>query len=125
MTPPKKKDDDSSDVKLTDIEKEAFFIVKSILRGTVDIDKIIIKDYKGMCTLCYDAVRQVIVRLYFNNSNLKVGFLKIDGADPKKKDYDIVPISKVDDLYEYSERLKEIALFLASDKSVNDKTATA
>lgn len=88
----------------TDEEKEAYFIIKSILMGEVAPKDIILNDFKSFCNICYERKGKVFVRLFFNKAPLKIGFLTTT-ADGKK-DFDQVQIDTVEDIYQYADRIK-------------------
>lgn len=52
----------------TEAEKEAYFIIKSILRPHVDIERILLNDNQTYCAIQLDNSWHQIARLYFNGS---------------------------------------------------------
>lgn len=103
----------------TEEETEAFYIIKSILREVIEPSRITHRDtvsYFGI--LLDDTNRKPICRLYFNTSNKRLALFdqSSDGNQEEK-----ISIAKLDDLYQYSDRLKKRVLQLQSTKP--EKTA--
>ena len=95
----------------TDIEKEGYFIVRSIASEIVDPDKVSIRDRKHYCNILYDNNQRFpIVRFYFNNEDhLRVEFydeitLTSNGGKIGEK----VDIENVSELYNYKERVLSV-----------------
>lgn len=93
----------------TDEEKEAFIIIKSILRFTVDIKRITHRDVQTYCSVLFDDNnRKPICRLYFNRLENKI----IAIPDENKKDVKY-PIEQMDDIYTLSDPLiKSVSRYL-------------
>ena len=95
----------------TAIEKEGYFIVKSIASEVVDVDRVAIRDRKSYCNILFDNNQRFpIVRFYFNNEDhLRVEFYdeitltKNGGKKGEKMD-----IGDVSDLYNYKERILNV-----------------
>lgn len=84
----------------TELELNAFYIIKSILRPVVGVDRILHKDTMSYFAVNIDNTRKLVCRLYFNNEdNLRVAFM-----DDERKE-ERIKIDKLDDLYNLSERL--------------------
>jgi len=84
----------------TEEEKEAFFIVKSILRKKVDSNRIFGRDtqsYYGI--LLDDSNRKIICRLWLNGTKKYISFL-----DEAKKDIKH-ELTKLDDIYNFTDQL--------------------
>lgn len=95
----------------TELEKEAFFIVKSIASEIIDVNKIAMRDRKHYCNVLYeDNQRYPIVRLYFNNpDHLRVEFYdKITLTKNGGKKGEKIDIKDVSDLYNYKERILNV-----------------
>lgn len=86
-------------------EKQAFYIVKSLLLGHCDPEKIILRDFKGLCNICYESASKVIVHLYFNKKPFKLGLRSTSSTDDRAVNK--VAIEKVDDMYNFAQQLKE------------------
>lgn len=94
-------EDEGPKIETTQEEKEAFYIVKSILREVVDADRIFMRDVQSYCgILLDDNNRQPICRLHFNTAQKYLGLIDED------KDEDRVPIDDLDEIYQYADRLK-------------------
>ena len=82
-------------------EIEGFYIVKSILRNLVDIDRIGYRDHLTFFSILIDnTIRQCPCRLYLNNPDKKQ--IEIQNEDKGYTKYDITGIN---DIYNYSEQL--------------------
>lgn len=92
-------------------ELEGFAIVKSILNGVVDISRLAYRDNSSYFNvLLDDSIRKTICRLYFNRSQKYIAFL--DGKKEIKN-----PISSVNDIFQFSEQIKnKINEFLVTSK---------
>lgn len=92
-------------VQTTDDEKEAYFIIKSLLRQTVDSSRINIRDAQSYCAVLFDDNnRKPICRLYFNNPERKqIGIFNAEKVEEK------IQLAKLDDLYQYADKLLFVA----------------
>ncbi len=89
----------------TEEEYEAFHVVKSLLRRTVDPKRIAMRDTQSYCgVLLDDNNRKPLCRLHFNAKQKHIGLFKADKSEER------LPITSVDDIYAHAERLKESAL---------------
>lgn len=101
----------------TEEEWEAFFAVKSILYGVVDLSRVTMRDRISYCgILLDDNGRRPICRLHFNRSQKHLGTFTFDGTDRKETR---VPIDSVDDIYQYADQLKSICH--AYDGSISEE----
>lgn len=101
---------DSSAVATTDEEKEAFYIVRAILRGSVDVKRVVMRDVQSYCgILLDDNNRRPICRLHFNAAVKYIGFLDGPRVNPKDaaKEERVV-IKSLDDIYDHADRLRTI-----------------
>jgi hypothetical protein len=81
-------------------ELEGFYIVKSILRQVTDPARITHRDTKGYFGILLDDTnRKPICRLHF------AGKQKFISLFSQEKQWEKVPIEKLDDLYKYADRL--------------------
>ena len=54
----------------TELEKEAYFIVKSIASEIIETDRVAMRDRKHYCNILFDDNQRFpIARLHFNNPN--------------------------------------------------------
>ena len=84
-------------------EREAFFAVKSILYGVVDLSRVTMRDVINYCgILLDDNNRKPICRSHFNKPQKYLGTF-----DAGKKETRI-PIDSVNDIYQYADHLKSI-----------------
>jgi hypothetical protein len=94
-------------VMTTDDEKDAYFIIKAILRQIVTPERIAIRDTLSYCgILLDDNNRKPICRLYFNTSQYYLGIVT-----DKDKNIDKIPISNVDEIYSYADQIRAIPNF--------------
>ena len=95
---------DLADIVTTEDELEGFYIIKSLLHGTVDLKRVFMRDMKTYCGVLLDNNnRKPICRLWFNREQKYLGLL-----DQKKREQRI-PIEALDDIYQYADRLKSTA----------------
>lgn len=90
-------------------EMEGFHIVKSIIRTVVEAKRIAHRDtqsYFGI--LLDDNNRKPVTRLHFNRAQKYIGIFDKDKGETRH------PISSLDDIYNFSEDLKNTALSYAS-----------
>lgn len=91
---------DENRVTTTQEEIEGFYIIKSILKGVVEMKRIIYRDtqsYFGI--LLDDNNRKPIARLHLNGGKR---YLTVFAADKKEEK---IPISTVDDIFDYKEKI--------------------
>ena len=87
----------------TEEELQAYFIVKAILHGVVDVKRIAIRNLVGLgnsVILLDNTIRKPICRLWFKSSQKYLGLV----GEEKKEEK--IPIDYVDDIYAYADRLK-------------------
>jgi predicted type IV restriction endonuclease len=85
-------------------ETEAYYIVKAILRESVETGRVKLRDQQSYCgILLDDNNRKPICRLYFNTAQKQIGVF--EGQDRKEVK---VPLKGLDDIYQLSDRLKAI-----------------
>lgn len=94
------------------IELDAFQIVRAILRPVVKPGRISIRDAASYCAILFDDNnRKPICRLRFNNeSRLVVGIFN------ENKEEERVPITSLDEIFDFDHRLKScVAAYMKSD----------
>ena len=85
----------------TEEEWEAFFAVKSILYGMVDLSRVTMRDRIRYCgILLDDNNRKPICRLHFNGTKKYLGTFDADKKETR------IPIDSVNDIYQYADQLK-------------------
>ncbi|MBU2547808.1 MAG: type I restriction enzyme HsdR N-terminal domain-containing protein [Proteobacteria bacterium] len=86
----------------TEEELEGYYIVKAIVREIVDVSRIMMRDTKSYCgILLDDNNRKPICRLHFNYSQKHLGLFS-------SKNEERVPINRVDEIYQYADRIKAV-----------------
>jgi predicted type IV restriction endonuclease len=92
-------------------EIEGFYAVRAMLRESVQSKRIVMRDAQSYCAILLDDNnRKPICRLRFNNlQSLKVGFFN------EKKEEEIFPLSSIDDIFNYSEKLKAVLISYNTD----------
>ncbi len=82
-------------------ELEGYYIIKAILRESLDLKRIAIRDKKSYCgVLLDDNNRKPICRMYFNTKQKYLGLFTGD------KDEEKVPIQDLNCIYNYADKLK-------------------
>ncbi|MBN2304414.1 MAG: type I restriction enzyme HsdR N-terminal domain-containing protein [Anaerolineae bacterium] len=88
-------------IETTQEELDGYYVVKSILRETVDPGRIVMRDVRSYCgILLDDNNRKPICRLRFNTSQKHIGLINEDKSE------ETVSIERIDDIYQYAERLR-------------------
>ena len=88
------------DVDTTVEETEGFMIVRAILRKTVPVNRVVMRDVQSYCgILLDDNNRKPICRLHFNSSKKFVTLFDVEGGER-------VDISSLDDLYGMASRIR-------------------
>jgi hypothetical protein len=83
-------------------EWQAYYLVKSILMGTIPVERVFIRDSINLCNILLDDnLRKPIIRLYFNNPE-KLS-IELIGANKEKIAHSI---DKVDDILVHSEAIR-------------------
>jgi hypothetical protein len=86
----------------TNDEREAFYIVRAILREAVDVKRIAMRDQQSYCgILLDDNNRKPIARLYFTGTKKVVGLF-----DNEQRKEERVVLTDLDALYELAPRLR-------------------
>ena len=92
---------DLEEIVTTEDELQGFYIIKSLLHGTVDLKRVVMRDMKSYCgVLLDDNNRKPICRLWFNRSQKYLGLFD------QEKHEERIPIETLDDIYQYADRLK-------------------
>lgn len=89
-------------IETTEDEREAFHIVRALLRETIDVQRIAMRDQQTYCgVLLDDNNRKPICRLWFNTGQKYISLF--DGEQRKE---DKQPITGLDDIYGFADRLR-------------------
>ncbi|KAA3519714.1 restriction endonuclease [Agrobacterium vitis] len=95
--------EEAQDVITTDEEREGYMIVKAIAREVIGPSRVVMRDQKTYCGILIDNNnRKPLARLWFNRSVKYIGLF--DGEQEER-----VIINSLDEIYEYSERLRVTA----------------
>lgn len=95
----------------TEEEIEGYNLVKSILEGTVDTNRVFIRDTFSYCGVIFDDNnRKPVCRMYFNSPNKMIGLFDTDKTEEKVK------IDNIKDINNYSDKLKAVAMFYNAQK---------
>lgn len=94
-----------ADIVTTEEEREAFQIVRAIVREVVRVDRVVMRDAKSYCAILMDDNnRKPICRLHFNRTVKSLGLFDADKVE------DRVKLETLDDIFAYAERLKASAI---------------
>ncbi|PWW04126.1 hypothetical protein DFR52_101817 [Hoeflea marina] len=96
------------DVVTTEEEREGYMIVKAIAREILSSKRILMRDAKSYCAVLVDNNRKPLARLHFNRSVKYIGLF--DGETE-----DRVIIESLDQIYEFSDRIRQTARKYASE----------
>ena len=101
--------DRSDGIETTEEELDGYYVVKSILRETIDVSRVFIRDVRSYCgILLDDNNRQPICRLHFNRSTKYLSLF--DGGSEER-----VAIDSVDGIYNYASEIKSAVAKYDSD----------
>ena len=104
ITAEKEQEKEDNKIVTTPDEWQAFYLTKSLLIGTVDLERVFIRDCVNFCNVLLDDSQfRPIVRFLFNSKPYKIGFFDTE----KKKD--TVEIEKIDDIIQYADRIRAAA----------------
>jgi len=99
--------DDAKGVITTQEEIDSFLIVKAILRSVVDVSRIHYRDgQRYFAILLDDNNRKPICRMYFNAKSVK--YIALINKDKEEARY---PIESLDDIYKFTDELRETVSF--------------
>lgn len=100
MTSKQDEKENKNQVVTTLEELEGYAIVKSILNGNIDLNRVTYRDNASYCNvLLDDNIRKTLCRLYFNRSQKYIAFL--EGTKEQK-----YPIENVNEIYKFGDTLK-------------------
>jgi predicted type IV restriction endonuclease len=107
---------DENKIVTTQEELEGFYAIKSILKGVVDLSRVVHRDtqsYFGI--LLDDNNRKPIARLYFNGGKKYLSVFTLDKKEEK------IPVANVDDIFEHKEEIIASANTYLLQPSVNNE----
>jgi len=91
-------------IETTEEEFEAYYIIKTVLRDAIDPKRVNIRDAINYCAVILDgSPRKPVARLYFNSAQKYIALFD------EEKHEERIPITSIDDIYNYSDRLKAVA----------------
>jgi len=94
-------------------EIQGYYIVKGALSGSIDLERVVMRDLRSYCSILLDNTnRKPICRLHFNDTERK--YL---GLFDKGRNEDRVQITKLDEIFNYADRLKATIERYESSKS--------
>lgn len=99
------------EVVTTDDEKEGFMIIRAIVREVMKPSRVFMRDQKSYCgVLIDDNNRRTLARMHFNRS---VKYLSLFDGEKEEK----VRIDSLDQIYDYSDRLRTTAKIYLDPKA--------
>jgi hypothetical protein len=94
----------AEEINTTPEEIEGWLLVKALLRGTIDVDRVFMRDAKSYCAILLDDNnRKPLARLHFNRARKYVGFFDGDAEER-------LEIEGLDDLMKHQGRLTAAAV---------------
>lgn len=104
----KEVDEDENQKEFTENEREGFYVMKSILCNSVDVNRIYYRDAIRYCSILLDNNKlKTIVRFYFNNpQNKRLEIFRFD--DQGERQSEMVSIENLNGIYDYSDVFREI-----------------
>lgn len=101
--------DDDDGIVTTEEEREAYLIVRGLVRPVCDVTRVVMRDTKSYCGVLFDDNnRKPICRLHFNRSQKYLGLF-----DAEKKE-SRVAIESLDDIYQHVAALTEVVKWYKS-----------
>lgn len=95
---------DENGIVTTEEEKDAFQIVRAIVREKISADRIFMRDAKSYCAILVDNNnRKPICRFYFGKKKEYINIFDLDKHDERFE------ISSIDDIFKFSDKLKTVA----------------
>jgi hypothetical protein len=110
-------EDQDKKITTTEDEIEGYNKVKSILEGTVDPNRVFIRDTLNYCGVIFDDNNhKPICRMYFNGPIKSIGIFDTDKNQEKAK------LDSISDINNYSDKLKAVSMFYnAQDPDPTEK----
>ena len=92
----------------TEEELQGFSVVKALLYGVMELDRITYRDTLNYFSVTIDdKVTKWICRLYFNGSTKFIRFPELDEEGSKTDRGPKIPINSINDLYNFKDKLIE------------------
>ncbi|MCI0350750.1 MAG: type I restriction enzyme HsdR N-terminal domain-containing protein [Acidobacteriales bacterium] len=90
----------------SDDERDAYLIIRAILREVVDVKRVVMRDTQSYCgILLDDNNRKPIARLHFNSGKKHLGVFDANKQEER------ISISTIDDIYRHADRIKASVSF--------------
>lgn len=106
----------ASGIVTTPEEIEAWYIIKSLLVGVVDSERVTMRDAQSYCAILLDDNnRKPLCRLHFNGKQWRVGLFDGDNRD------DRINIEKLDDILPLGDRIRATAMQYDSAKKAKEE----
>lgn len=110
---------DEEEIVTTDEEREGFMVVRAIVREVLKPQRVVMRDQKSYCGILVDNNnRKPLARLHFNRSIKYLGLF--DGEKEER-----VRIDSLDQIYEYTERLRATARAYLDGSGAKSEAAVA
>lgn len=88
----------------TEEEIEGYHIIKAILCKEIESSRITYHDFTNWFNVTIDnSIKKTICKLYLTETEKHIGFINSEGKETKQQ------IKTIEDIYQFSDRLKEIA----------------
>lgn len=102
-----KPEEAKNEIITTPEELEGYAIVKAIMNGEFDINRIYYRDNASYFNILLDDnINKTICRLYLNKATKYIAFLNAPAEKGKASKEDKVQINSINDLFQYSDRIK-------------------
>lgn len=105
-----------SSVMTTDDEQNAYFIIKSILRENIDVQRITMRDAQSYCAILLDDNnRRPLARIYFTSTKRSIGIFNVRREEQR------YAIETLDDIYKYATQLKDAVSRYLQEPAVKEQ----
>lgn len=95
-------EEEDNGIVTTEEETQGHLIIRAILAGTVDTERVTMRDHKTYCSILFeDNNRKTVCRFYFDGEQMYLGLYN------EEKNINKHPIDKLSDLYNFSDQLIE------------------
>ncbi|MCX6234199.1 MAG: type I restriction endonuclease [Bacteroidetes bacterium] len=97
-------------IETTEEEIEGYYIIKSILRQSIDPSRIFYRDFQRFFSILIDnSIRNTVCRLYLTKNSKQIAFIDENKKEVKSE------MTSLDDIYKYSDQLITIAKTFIKD----------
>jgi predicted type IV restriction endonuclease len=99
---------DAPKIVTTQEELNAYYMIKSIVRDVIDVERVIMRDAQSFCNILIDdTLRKNLCRLRFDDRRKSIAIFD------EEKNETRYPVDGVDDIYNYAEQIRERARYFA------------